>query len=161
VREQLQQQKDLLRRREIEEKALAQLLRSVGEFALPGDLVDKEVESAERRRTFELRFQQGKTEEEARSAIAEEAAAIRADVERGLRHFFLLDEIAEREGIKVTDADVQGRVARLAAARGQSPAHVWEELQRHEVIPQLRHDILDEKTRAVLREHAKVTETQG
>lgn len=160
VREQLQEQRDRMRQREVEEKALGALLTKVGEFDLPSDLVDKEIESAERRKMFEMRIREGKTEDQAQDAIREQGDLIRAEVERSVRHFFLLDEVARREGIEVNSQDVQTRIARIAAARGQSPAAVLEELQRHDVLNQMQHEIMDEKARAFLREHAKLVETE-
>jgi len=159
VREQLQEQRDRLRQREVEEKALAALLGKVGEFELPADLVDKEVESAERRRMFELRIREGKSESEAEEAVREQADLIRADTERSVRYFFLLDEVARREEIEVGERDIQARIARLAAARGQSPAAILDELQRHDVIGQMHQEIMDEKARGFLREHARLVET--
>ena len=77
-----------------------------------------------------------------------------------LRNFFVLDEISTAEGIKVSDADVSARIARLAAARGQDTATVREELEKQNMLSQLRHDLLDEKARAFLREHATITESE-
>ena len=149
-----------MRNRSVEERLLAKLRETVGDFDLPSELLEKEIESAEKRRAFEMRIQQGKSEQEAETLVAEERDTIREEVERMLRNFFLLDEISGREGIEVSDADVQARIMRLAASRGQDPHAVREELEKHNVLGQLRHDLLDEKTRAYLRTHAKITESE-
>jgi trigger factor len=160
TREDLQQRSELMRNRSVEERLLAKLRETVGDFDLPSELLEKEIESAEKRRAFEMRIQQGKSEQEAETLVAEERDTIREEVERMLRNFFLLDEISGREGIEVSDADVQARIMRLAASRGQDPHAVREELEKHNVLGQLRHDLLDEKTRAYLRTHAKITESE-
>lgn len=157
VREELQQRLELGRRHEIELKVLGALLERVGPFALPTDLVDKEVENAERRKYVELRIQ-GRGDEEAKNAVEEERENIRREVERTLRFFFILDVVARKENITVSERDVDARIARLAAARGQNPAKVREELEKHDVIGQVRHDLMEEKTRAFLREHARIIE---
>ena len=120
----------------------------------------REIESAERRKRFELRIREGKTEEQAKDAISEQGDLIRADTERSVRYFFLLDEVARREGLEITQQDIQTRIARIAATRGQSPAAVLEELQRHDVLGQMQQEIMDEKARSFLREHAKLVETE-
>ena len=157
IREQLQGRAEVARRSELENAILGALVQSVGEFELPTDLVDKEIESAEKRRTWELRMG-GKSEREAEEMIEAERAEIRTEVERMLRHFFLVDEVARREGIKVTERDIEARIARLAASRGLQPRQVREELEKAQVMPQLVQDILDQKTRAALREQAEVEE---
>ena len=37
---------------------------------------------------------------------------------------------------------------------------LFAELQKHEILPQIQHDILEEKTRAILRDGAIVTESE-
>lgn len=158
LRDGLQQRVELRQRHALEEKAIAKLMHEVGNFDLPTELVEKEIQSAERRRLFELRIQEGKTEEEAKEAVEAERSEIGAEVERMLRTFFVLDEIAKREDLSVSEADVEARINRLAAARGENPRKVREELEQHRVMPQLRHELMDEKTRSFIRSHAKVTE---
>lgn len=160
LREDLMQRSELVRNRHVEDMLLSKLREQVGEFDLPSELLEKEIENAERRRTFELRIQQGKSEEEAKELVAEERETIHAEVELMLRNFFVLDEVSTREGIEVSDADVEARIARLAAARGQDAVTVRAELERHNMLSQLRHDLLDEKARAFLRENASITESE-
>lgn len=159
VREELQQRLELGRRHEVELKILGALLERVGQFPLPSDLVDKEIENAERRKFIEMRIQ-GQPEEAAKAAVEEERDTIRREVERTLRFFFILDLVAKRENVAVSERDVDARIARIAAARGQHPAKVREELEKHDVIGQVRHDLMEEKTRALLREHARVVEEE-
>lgn len=158
IREELQQRLEVGRRQEVELKVLGKLLEKTGLFPLPNELVDKEVENAERRRFFELRALEGKNETEAKNAVEEERDTIRKDVERTLRFFFILDIVAKKENIKVSERDVEARIARIAAQRRETPQKVREELEKHNVLPQVHHDLMEEKTRAWLREKAKVVE---
>lgn len=159
VREELQQRLEIGRRHEVELKVLGALLERVGLFALPSDLVDKEIQNAERRKFIEMRIQ-GRPEEEAKNAVEEERENIRREVERMLRFFFILDVVARTENITVSERDVDARIARIAASRGQHPTKVREELIKHDVIGQVQHDLMEEKTRSFLREHAKITEEE-
>lgn len=159
VRDELQQQQEMVKRRNVELAVMAKLLETAGEFDLPTDLVDAEIEAAERRRTFELRMQ-GKDEREAEESVAEERDEIHVEVRKMLRSFFLVDRIARGEQINVSDRDVDARVMRLAAAHGQNPKQMYETLEKQRVMGQLRQDILDEKVRAFLRDHAEVSESE-
>jgi trigger factor len=157
IREELQQRLEVIRRQEVELKVLAALNERTGQFALPGDLVDKEIENAERRRFFELRMG-GKDEATAKAEVETERDTIRREVERMLRYFFIMDIVAKRENVKVSERDVDARIARMAAQRRETPQKIREELEKHEVMGQVRHDLMEEKTRGILREHAKVVE---
>ena len=160
LRDDLQQRMEIVRRRQVEDKALATLVTQVGEFALPSDLVEKEVESAVRRRMMEMRIHEGKSEEEATAASEESREELTGEVQKNLRHFFLLDEIADREKIEVGEADIEARIAMMAMQRGETPQRMRQELEKHNVLGQLQHDLVDEKTRSFLREHANVTEDE-
>jgi trigger factor len=160
IREDLLQSKEMMRNRSVEEMLLGKLRDTVGDFDLPSELLDKEIEQAERRRQFELRIQQGKNEQEAEEIVAGERDEIREEVQKMLRNFFLLDEVTKREEISVSESDVQSRILRMAQARGQDPSTLRAELEKHQVLGQLRHELLDERARAFLREHAKITESE-
>lgn len=157
IREELQQRLEVIRRQEVELKVLAALNERTGQFPLPSDLVDKEIENAERRRFFELRMG-GQDEPTAKAKVEEERETIRREVERMLRYFFIMDVVARRENVKVSERDVDARIARMAAQRRETPQKIREELEKHDVLGQVRHDLMEEKTRGLLREYAKVTE---
>src|SRR5262249_34015415 len=154
TRDRLFRAKELHRQDEVEQKVLDQILSKIPVFDLPLDLIAGEVKDAERRREIELRLHENKSEEEAKRIVATETDDLKKDVQRSLRVFFVVDEIARREKVNVSDADIDARVARIAAASGKWPAEVRKYLEEKKVLPQLRHEILNEKTRALLREHA-------
>ena len=160
IREELQQRLDHMRRGVIEERLVAKLREEVGEFALPSDMVEQEVNQAKQRKTFELMYMEKLEKDAAEAQVAEEAEQLETEVTEALRAFFVLDEIARREELRVAEADVNTRIALMAAQRGTDPMTMRAELQKHKVLPQLYHDILDEKTRALLREHATVNEVE-
>jgi trigger factor len=157
AREDLFRRKELARQGEIEEKVLNALLEKTGAFALPSDLVEAEIKDTERRREYELRME-GKSEDEAKRLILDQEGDIKTQVELTLRYFFLLDEIAKREKIRIADADVDARISRIAQSSGRSLAEIRKLFEERKVLPQIRHELLNEKTRAFLREHAKVVD---
>ncbi len=72
----------------------------------------------------------------------------------------LLQAIAEREGLSVSDADIQKRIAEMAAARRENPKKLRVELERDHRIHGLKLQILEQKTLDKLIGEAKITDSQ-
>src|SRR5437763_1854345 len=70
----------------------------------------------------------------------------RADAEEEARGTILVQAIAEREGITASDADLQKRIAEIAAARQENPKKLRAELERDHRIHQIRNQIVEQKT---------------
>jgi trigger factor len=82
----------------------------------------------------------------------------RADAEEEARGTILVQAIAEREGITASDADLQKRVAELAAARQENPKKLRAELEQDHRIHQVRSQIVEQKTLDMLIAQAKITD---
>jgi trigger factor len=85
-------------------------------------------------------------------------ADFKDEAEQEARGSVLLRAIAEREGIDVTDADIQKRVAELAAARQTSAKKLRADLEANDQLNGLRAQIREEKTLDKLLTEAKITE---
>jgi trigger factor len=82
------------------------------------------------------------------STRQDSVTAARADI--------LLDEIAQREGIEATDADVDAEVGRLAARAGQSQEAMRRQLEKEGDLGTLRSRIREEKTLDLLKTNASI-----
>jgi trigger factor len=82
----------------------------------------------------------------------------RAEAEEEARGTILVQAIAEREGITVTDADIQKRVAELAAARQENPKKLRADLEKDHRLHQIRLQILEQKTLDMLIGQAKISD---
>ena len=82
----------------------------------------------------------------------------RADAEEEARGTILVQAIAEREGITASDADIQKRVAEIAAARQENPKKLRAELEQDHRIHQIRNQIVEQKTLDMLIAQAKITD---
>jgi trigger factor len=80
------------------------------------------------------------------------------EAEEEARATVLLRAIADREGVEVTDGDVQKRVAELAAARQTSAKKLRAELEQNQQMNGLRAQIREEKTLDMLVAQAKITD---
>ncbi len=70
----------------------------------------------------------------------------------------LLDAIAEKEGLEVTDEEVESRVKELAQINNMSPLEMRRRLERDNSIDNIKFDMLEEKVMSVLIDNADVKE---
>jgi trigger factor len=83
---------------------------------------------------------------------------VKGEAEQQARAAILIAAIAEREGIQVSDADVQKRIAELATARQENVKKLRAELDRTGRIHGVRAQILEEKTLDMLLGQAKIAD---
>ncbi len=86
-------------------------------------------------------------------AVREEQRAPALDTVRGS---MLLDEIARRETLTVTDDDVEQEVARYAERLGQTPAALRAQLDKDNGLAALAEGLRREKTVALLLSRATI-----
>jgi trigger factor len=73
-----------------------------------------------------------------------------------VRAAFLVDAIADKEKVEVTEADLEKRLAEMAAAREKSVARLRAELQKEGRLDGVRHQLREEKTLDLLLTRAKI-----
>lgn len=155
IRESLQAQKDAAADRGVEERVIEKLLEATP-FSAPQGMLDKQMEQITGRTRMRLEFE-GKTSDEIDEAIAEEVERQKDNVENSLRSTFLLDAIAKKEKIFVTEDELGRHFEVLAAREGRDPAEIREQYENREMLAELRYHMREAKTRALLREKAKIS----
>jgi trigger factor len=85
-------------------------------------------------------------------------ADFRESAEQEARGGILVTAIAAREGITATDADVQKRIAELAASRGENAKKLRADIERERGLPQLEASIREQKVLDMLIAQAKITD---
>ena len=70
----------------------------------------------------------------------------------------LLSGIAEKEGLKATEADLDARIARIAEQRKASQAQIYASLEQAKRLPELERSITEEKVFDYLLSQSTVTE---
>jgi trigger factor len=86
---------------------------------------------------------------------------LRGEAEEEARGSILIQAIAEREGITVSDADLQKRIAELAAARNENPKQLRAELEKDGRIHQIEGQIREQKALDMLIAQAKITDEEA
>ncbi len=124
-------------------------------FALPADLVERENENTVQRKVYAA-IQSGNYEAaKDMDAMREEA---KAETERNLRVYFALQEIARREMISATDAEMFDAISNMAQqAREKNLKTFVRKLQRENRMTGIRLSIITSKVIDLLARNAKVT----
>jgi trigger factor len=75
-----------------------------------------------------------------------------------VRRELVLSTLAEREGLKATEADLDARIAKIAEQRKSTPAQVYASLEQAKRLPELTRSLTEEKVFAWLLSQSTVTE---
>ncbi len=152
VHKSLRQEKEADRRRKFRRTILDTLL-SRGAIPMPDVLVDSETEGALRDYARYLAANGMDPKEADWERLRLEA---RPGAEKRVREYLLLDAIAGKEGIQVTDTELEAEFKRTAARRGADPAALREQLVQAGGLEALRDEIRLAKTIDVLISAARV-----
>jgi len=91
--------------------------------------------------------------EEERAKFRDE---FRPVAERQVRRDLIIDTIAEREGLKATESDIDERVADVASKRGADPGQVYASLQKAGRLREIEQSITEEKVFGWLMERNEI-----
>jgi trigger factor len=137
------------------EQALMKELVKRNPFPIARALVDRFAEGIVERGRMQLQMMGVDAKQ---LDVARMKVEFKDEAETEARSSVLLRAIADREGIEVTDADVQKRIAELAASRQTSAKKLRAELEQNEQMNGLRAQIREEKTLDKLVAEAKITD---
>ncbi len=152
VRARLRHEKDIERRRRFRRSILDTLVGK-REIPAPEILVESETTAALRDYARYLAQSGVDPEKEDWPKLQEEA---RPGAERRVREYLLLDAIAEREGIQISDTELEAEFKRAAAERGVEPAVLREQMAKAGGIEALRDEMRLAKAADLLIGSAKV-----
>jgi len=137
--------------REVREELIKELCR-LNPIAVASALVDRQLEVAVNRVRINLAMQ-GRDWRQAQI----DTDKLRPDAEQEVRATLLLDAIADKEGIEVSEADIEKRIAEMAVQQKKPAPKVRAELEKEGRISGLRFAIREEKTLDLLLTEAKIS----
>jgi trigger factor len=114
-------------------------------FDLPPDLVSRQEKSTVSRLVVELR-QQGFSDSDIRAREAEIRANAHEMTLRSLKEFFILTKIAEAEGIKVEEEELEMEIEKMAARTDESVRRIRARVEKEGLGEALATQILENKT---------------
>ncbi|MHC5064205.1 MAG: trigger factor [Planctomycetota bacterium] len=126
-------------------------------FVLPESLLANEIQH--RTNGLKQRMENAKVAaEEIEKHLESAKPELEKDSERGVRQYFLLDSIARKEKIFVTENDVDVELRNIAAQNNVPPDEVREHYEKNNLVTDLRLGLMERKVREYLREKAKITD---
>jgi trigger factor len=152
VRARLRREKEVDRRRKFRRTILDALV-SRREIPAPEVLVESETQSALRDYARYLAASGVDPEKEDWKTLSEEA---RPGAERRVREYLLLDAIADREGLTVSETELEAEFKRAAQERGVEPSVLREQMTKAGGLEALRDELRLSKAVDLLIASAKV-----
>lgn len=136
---------------------IVEALLAATSFEVPEELVRQETQS-QADSMVDRGIEQGLSNEEI--AAHQEEIFTRASVraESNLKSNFILQEIARAENLAVTDNELLGHLAQVAASRNEAPKKLIKQLAKEGRIESIRRSMLIGKSIDFLLEHVNVTE---
>lgn len=161
LKEKLKEQLGLLKKQQSEslfrEAVLSQVVE-LAEVEVPETLINRQIEEMIRLLDFRVRREGLTLErylEETGKTIEDLRNEFRSQAEQTAKTELVLEKIAEKEGLKVTEKDIDEEIELLARRTGANKEQLKEKMTRNNEIPLLEYDILLKKTLNYLVENAK------
>ena len=130
------------------------------DFDLPMDVVADQATTVLRRKYVNL-MQMGLPRERIDEQMEQLRAGSEEEAKEQLKTFFIMDKVAEKLGVEVTEEEINGHIAQLAIEQGQRPERMREEMVRNGSLAQFRIQIRENKAVAKLLESAKISEIEA
>ncbi|MHC4214925.1 MAG: trigger factor, partial [Planctomycetota bacterium] len=128
-------------------------------FDLPMSIVADQSVSILRRQYANL-LTRGLPKEKIEEQMEQLQANSDQQAQEQLKTFFVMDKIAKKFEIEVTEEEINGHIAQLAIQRGQRPERMRQDLERDGSLAQFKIQLRDNKCVAKLLESAKITEIE-
>jgi len=157
IRKQLEGQLEWHRRRQVRQQ-MASALTASASWDLPPSLLRRQAQRELERAILELR-RSGFDDDSIRRYVNELRQSVMASTARALKEHFILERIAEDEGIADTPGDYDEEIRAVAAQSGESPRRVRASLERRGLMDVLRNQIIERKTVDLITSHASFKDT--
>ena len=150
-------QRALLEQQSAMRKQVADQLVHAVEFELPEKQTERQIERSLSRRRMDMMYR-GVPEQEIERQLAEQRAATAEEAARELKLFFILSKAADDMEVQVSEEEVMGRVAQIAAERGMRPDQLRQELMERNQVGVVAQQVREHKTLDALLSRATVVE---
>jgi len=124
---------------------------------LPMNIVVEQTNSVLQRQYTNL-LMRGLSREQIGEQIEQLQAGSEQQAEKQVKTFFIMDKIADKLDMDVSEEEINGHIAQLAMQRGQRPEKMREDMERSGSLAQLSLEVRQDKCIAKLLETAVITE---
>jgi trigger factor len=158
VREFLEAAMERRARTDMVEQVYAYLQETIN-FDLPMDVVADQSLAILQRRYVNL-LMQGMPKEEIEQQMDQLRASSDQQAKEQLKLFFIMSKVADQLGIEVSEEEINGHIAELAARQGRRPEKMREELLRDGSLAQFAIEVREQKCIAKILEKAKIVDAE-
>jgi trigger factor len=159
IEDSLQSRLENQTREEMSEQIYQYLLEKT-DFDLPLDIVAQQASTVLQRQYTNL-LMRGLSREQIEEQFEQLQGTSEERAKEQLKTFFIMDKVAETLDIEVTEEEINGHIAQLAARRGQRPERMREEMARNGSLAQFSLEVRQDKCIAKMLETAKITEKKA
>jgi len=156
IRETLDRQVLYEQRQSTREQVLEKITESAN-WELPEDLIRKQVDNALRRELLEME-QAGFTRQQMQARENEIRQNALSNTKQALKEHFVLDKIATKEEIEVSNQELEMEIALMAMQQGESPRKVRARMVRSGMMENLEAQIRERKAVDIILEKAQFEE---
>jgi len=156
IKTQLLERKDQNEKVSMKNQIMGELLRRHS-FALPPTMVKRQLKVLMDRAENEL-TKKGVDKDAIKSHEDKLTAQLNVEAENKVRLYFILDAVADRENIEVTDEEVDNWLSALAGSYNQPFEEVKKYYEEHDLIGGLKEQLREEKTLDFLLSEAAVSD---
>jgi len=153
IRQNLERQLDYQQQRDVRAQITSLLVKSA-DWQLPQGLLERQSARELERAVMELR-RSGFSESEIRARENLLKQNSKATTATALKEHFILERIAEEEGIDVAEGDYEKEIFLIAMQSGESPRRVRAQLEKRGLMDVLRNQIVERKVLEAVQKEAK------
>jgi len=124
---------------------------------LPTKLSDKQTDRIVQRRTMDL-LMRGLPEDKVADLVDKLKEGAKDEGQRELKLFFILQKIAQQENVDIDESELNGRVALLAAQKGERPEKLKGEMSKDGSLSNLYIQMREQKAVDKILETALIEE---
>jgi trigger factor len=132
-------------------------LLSKTDFELPLNIVAEQASSVLQRQYTNLLLR-GLSREQIGEQMEQLQASSEQQAQQQLKTFFIMDKVADKLDIDVSEEEINGHIAQLAMQRGQRPERMREDMERNGSLAQFTLEVRQNKCIEKLLETAVITE---
>jgi trigger factor len=129
------------------------------QFDLPAKLSGRQADRVVQRRAMDL-MMRGMPQEQVRQLVEQLRQGAQDEAARELKLFFILQKIGNDQNVDVDEAELNGRIAMLAAQRGQRPEKLKQEMSKDGSLQSLYIQMREQKALDKILETAEVEEVE-
>ena len=115
------------------------------EFDLPESVVSQEVELALRNKVQQMNEEEIAELRDNEEKVNELREELRADAAKSVKATFIVDALAKKEGVEVTDQEMMQTIFYEAISMGQDPQQIFEYYKKQNLLPAIKMAMIEDR----------------